>query len=152
MKYVLSYLLSVIILLSACTTQRAINKEATRLVMNDQALSNAHVGISILNAADNKYFYNYQGDKYFVPASNTKIFTCYAGLKYLGDSLTGIRYWENDTAVYLIPCGDPTLLHPEFRSNPVINFLQKQTKHMYISSDNWRDAALGDGWSWNDYN
>src|SRR5215467_3997138 len=103
MKKVLSYLLSATILLSACTTQRAINKEANRLVLQDHALSNAHVGISIYNAADNKYLYNYQGEKYFVPASNTKIFTCYAGMKYLGDSLTGIRYWENDTAVYLIP-------------------------------------------------
>ncbi len=50
------------------------------------------------DASANKYLYNHNGQKYFVPASNTKLFSCYAALKYLGDSLPGLRYWENDTA------------------------------------------------------
>src|SRR5882724_11974480 len=119
MKSTFYGILSFLLFLSACSTQKAINKEATRLVLNDSSLVNAHVGISVFDPSSNKYLYNFQGEKYFVPASNTKIFTCYAGLKYLGDSLTGIHYWENDTAIYLIPCGDPSLLHPEFKTNPV---------------------------------
>lgn len=144
--------LIIIIFLSACSTQQAIHKEATRLVLKDSSLLNAHVGISVFDPSSNKYLYNYQGEKYFVPASNTKIFTCYAGLKYLGDSLTGMRYWENDTAIYLIPCGDPTLLHPDFKTNRVIDFLKKASKPLYILDDTWKSSALGDGWSWNDYN
>ena len=42
---------------------------------------------SIYEPATNKYWYNFQADKYFVPASNTKLPTCYAAMKYLGDSL-----------------------------------------------------------------
>ena len=47
------------------------------------------VGICVYDPAKATYIYNYQGDKYFIPASNTKLFTLYAGLKYLGDSLVG---------------------------------------------------------------
>ena len=67
----------------------------------------AHVGISIFEPAAGKYLYNYQGDKYFVPASNTKIPTCYAAMKYLGDSLVGFRYMIHDTTIEILPAGDP---------------------------------------------
>ncbi|MDB5205556.1 MAG: hypothetical protein JWR72_631, partial [Flavisolibacter sp.] len=60
-------------------------------MLDDEALKTAHVGISIYEPATGKYLYNYQGDKYFVPASNIKIPTCYAAMKYLGDSLVGLR-------------------------------------------------------------
>ena len=59
-------------------------------MLDAKALQTAHIGISIFDPAANKYLYNYQGDKYFVPASNTKLPTCYAAMKYLGDSLVGL--------------------------------------------------------------
>src|SRR3954462_9419319 len=71
--------------ITSCSTQRSINKEADKILLHDATLSHAHMGISIFDPSGNKYLYNYQGDKYFVPASNTKIITCYAALKYLGD-------------------------------------------------------------------
>ncbi len=50
--------------------------------------------------------YNYQGDKYFVPASNTKIPTCYAAMKYLGDSLVGLKYnIVNETTIDIAGTG-----------------------------------------------
>ena len=63
-------------------------------MLDAPSLQTAHVGISIYEPATNKYWYDYQGDKYFVPASNTKIPTCYAAMKYLGDSLVGLKYDE----------------------------------------------------------
>jgi D-alanyl-D-alanine carboxypeptidase/D-alanyl-D-alanine-endopeptidase (penicillin-binding protein 4) len=115
-------------------------------------LINAHVGISIFDPAANKYLYNYQGEKYFVPASNTKIFSCYAAMKYLGDSIPGIKYWEDDTAVYLYPTGDPSLLHKDFSHHRVIDFLQRTKKSVYITDQQWKSTAFGNGWAWNDYN
>ena len=140
------------LLFSACSPQRSIHKQTDRLLLKDGTIGHAHLGISIYDPAESKYLYNYQGDQFFVPASNTKIITCYAALKYLGDSLAGIRYWQNDTAIYLIPTGDPTLLHSDFKKNPVIDLLQKTTKKIYITDANWKDEALGSGWSWDDYN
>lgn len=143
---------SIFLVLAACSTQREIGKAANASLLQDENVKDAHVGISIYDASANKYLYNYHGNKYFVPASNTKLFTCYAALKYLGDSLPGIRYREDDTAVYLMPTGDPSLLHSDFKKNPVIDFLQKTKKHIYITDANWKEEPLGLGWSWNDFN
>ena len=79
-------------ILSSCSVQKQIDKSAKADVLSTSALQAAHVGISIYDPELGKYLYNYQGDHYFVPASNTKIPTCYAAMKYLGDSLGGLRY------------------------------------------------------------
>jgi serine-type D-Ala-D-Ala carboxypeptidase/endopeptidase (penicillin-binding protein 4) len=143
---------SLFLIFASCSTQHQISKAANASLLQDENVKDAHVGISIYDASASKYMYNYHGSKYFVPASNTKLFTCYAALKYLGDSLPGINYWEDDTAVYLVPAGDPSLLHGDFKKNPVIDFLQKTKKHVYITDSNWKEDPLGLGWSWNDFN
>jgi len=132
--------------------QKQIGHLAGEDILSNTALQSAHIGISVFDPANNQYLYNYQGDKYFVPASNTKLFSLYAGMKYLGDSLTGIRYMETDTAIFILPSGDPTLLHPDYKKQPVIEFLKKTNKNIYIANTNWNDQALGAGWSWDDYN
>lgn len=152
MKKSTAYILVSLLLFAACSPQKVINKQVRQSILQDPSLSKAHVGISLFDVSDNKYLYNYQGSQYFVPASNTKIATCFAAMKYLGDSLTGIRYLENDTAIFLLPAADPTFLHPEFKKQPVVDFLQKTTKNLYITDRDWKDRALGSGWGWSDYN
>jgi serine-type D-Ala-D-Ala carboxypeptidase/endopeptidase (penicillin-binding protein 4) len=144
-------LCSIFCILSSCSIQKKISRSA-QLALKDSSLSNAHVGISVYEPATNKYWFNYQADHYFTPASNTKLFTCYAAMKYLGDSLDGVLKMENDTAILLLPTGDPTLLHPDFKYQPVIDFLQNATKNIYTTDLLWKDEALGAGWSWDDYN
>lgn len=136
----------------ACSPSHSIGKFAQRELLQQPGLEAAQVGISLYDPAKAAYLYNWQENKYFVPASNTKLFTLYAGLKYLGDSLVGIRYRQTDTALFIIPAGDPTLLHPDFAAQPVIDFLKKTKKNTYLTSANWRDRALGRGWPWDDYN
>jgi len=115
-------------------------------------LQSAQVGISLYDPAAATWLYNYQGDKYFIPASNTKLFSLYAGLSYLGDSLVGMRYWITDTALFVIPSGDPTFLHPAYTSQPVIDLMRKVGKNIWLFDNNWQDNALGRGWAWDDYN
>ena len=114
----------------------------------------AHVGISIYDPSTKQYLYNYQGDKYFIPASNMKLFTCYAAMKNLGDSLVGLRYLIADkaTAVFFQPTGDPTFLHSDFKSQPVVDFLKKDTslfKILVPAKNNFNQ--FGRGWAWDDY-
>ena len=66
-------------------------------------LASGQVGICVYDPVKAVYIYNYQGNKYFIPASNTKLFSLYAGLKYLGDSLVGMRYLVTDTALLVFP-------------------------------------------------
>jgi len=143
---------SSLLIFASCSLQKKISKSASQFILNDSSLATAHVGISIFEPATNKYWFNYQGDHYFTPASNTKIPTCYAAMKYLGDSLEGVLKVENDTAILILPTGDPTLLHPDFKNQPVIDFLQKTAKKIYAVDPSWKEEALGSGWSWNDYN
>ena len=139
------------LLITSCSLQQKISKSANH-VINDSSLLTAHIGISIYDPASGKYWYNYQGDKYFVPASNTKIPTCYAAMKYLGDSLKCFLSMENDTAILILPTGDPTFLHSDYKLQPAFDFLKRSKKKIYTTDIKWRSDALGSGWSWNDYN
>lgn len=150
--------LAITLFASACSSTRtAMQGKAVKQdyveqhLLNDSTLQNAQVGAAIYDPSENKYLYSYQADKYFTPASNTKLFSCYAAMKYLGDSLTGLNYLENDTAIFLYPTGDPTLLHPDYQHQPVIRFLQQSKKHLYIHPPKWNTTAWGEGWSWDDY-
>lgn len=145
-------LLPVLILLASCGMEKKIGRSANSDVLNDPALKTAHVGISVFEPASGKYWFNYQGDHYFVPASNTKLPTCYAAMKYLGDSLVSARVLESDADVFVYPAGDPTLLHPDYPQQPLIRYLQTQKKNVYIAGNDWKEDGLGSGWSWNDYN
>ena len=154
-------LFSFLCILSSCSLQKQISHSAKNSLLGDSALKTAHIGISIYEPATGKYWFNYQGDKYFVPASNTKIPTCYAAMKYLGDSLVGLKYGfsETEDTDYTIlaiqPTGDPSFLHPDFKNQPVFNFLsQNATRFKYqmaILDTIWKETPLGNGWSWNDY-
>lgn len=140
------------LLLASCSASRNIQRFAGENLISDSVLTDAHVGISIIDAATNKPVYGYNGNKYFVPASNTKIISLYAGLKYLKDSLPGIRYTERADSVLLLPTGDPTFLHPDFADQPVFNFLKRLQKPLAMSNASWKTEALGEGWMWDDYN
>ncbi|HKP31486.1 MAG TPA: D-alanyl-D-alanine carboxypeptidase, partial [Chitinophagaceae bacterium] len=140
------------IIFTGCATTSQIGKQASTQLLNTPELKDAHVGISIFDADAKKSLYNYQGNKYFVPASSTKLFATYAALKYLGDSIPSIMYFEDDTALYVLPLGDPTFLHKDFLKQPVVSLLQNSKKKIYISQFNWKEDGLGYGWSWDDYN
>jgi len=147
-----------VFLLPSCSMQkRTVARSAKEDVLNTPALSSAHVGITIFDPASGKYLFDHQGEKYFVPASNTKIPTCYSAMKFLGDSLVGLKYVSLGGAaskdIWIQATGDPTLLHPDFPKQPVIDFLRKDTSINFVLAGNspWRDEAYGSGWSWNDY-
>ncbi len=139
-----------LLIISSCSIQKQIGKSAKQ-VINDSSLQMAHIGISIFDPATNKYLYNYQGDKYFIPASNTKIPTCYAAMKYLGDSLVGLKYEIlNDSVINIKATGDPTFLHSDFKIQPVYDFLKK-FKYISFTGELFDEDYLGNGWAWNDY-
>ena len=88
------------------------------------------------------------------------MFTLYAGMKYLGDSLVGLRYTENNVVnidsvvpitdlVKNFPAGDPTFLNTEFPFQPVFEFLKKQKRFELCDFNNIE--PLGKGWAWGDY-
>jgi len=137
-------------LISSCSVQSKINQSAKKDVLKTPALQTAHVGISIYEPATGKYWYDYNGEKYFVPASNVKIPTCYAAMKYLGDSLVGLKYIVEDSAIEIQGTGDPTFLHRDFISQPILIFLKK-FKFISLRGNSFFENYWGSGWAWSDY-
>lgn len=136
----------------SCSVSHRIHQFAQKELFTDSVLANGHAGISIFDADANRTLYDYQGDKYFVPASNTKIISLYTGLKYLGDSLPGLAYQDGKDTMYVMATGDPSFLHPDFNQQPVFNFLKQQSKPIAMTGNNWQSQAWGSGWMWDDYN
>lgn len=130
-----------------------VNPYNAEILINDSALATAHMGIALYDADNNSYLYQYQSNKYFIPASNTKIMTCYAAMKYLGDSLEGLKYsYNNFGGISFTGTGDPTFLHPSFKNQRVYNFLKDGGNTQYIL-DNKRVQfkPFGKGWTNDDY-
>jgi D-alanyl-D-alanine carboxypeptidase/D-alanyl-D-alanine-endopeptidase (penicillin-binding protein 4) len=145
------YLIIAILVASSCSVRKKIRKQAEANFITNSDFAPAHFGISIFDPAANEYLYNYQADKYFIPASNTKLFTCYAAMKYLGDSIVAGKYKVEDDAIILQSAGDPTFLHPDFKQQRLYNFLsQNWIKEVELSTP-FATTALGRGWSWDDY-
>ncbi|HMP87503.1 MAG TPA: D-alanyl-D-alanine carboxypeptidase [Lacibacter sp.] len=117
----------------------------------DTVLQHAFTGVAVYDATARKYLLQHNSDKYFVPASNTKIPTLYAGLKYLGTQLPGLLYARSADTLYLAPTGDPSFLHPDYSQQPVFDFLRTAGLPLAISNVNWKSNALGFGWAWDDF-
>jgi len=137
---------------ASCSVTKQLEKSARQNVLEDEALKTAHVGISVFEPATGKYWFNYQGDRYFVPASNTKIPTCYAAMKYLGDSLVGVEYRIYDSIIVFRGTGDPTLLHSDFKKQPVFDFLRQEKRSLALAPAKFTDNRWGSGWSVSDIN
>jgi D-alanyl-D-alanine carboxypeptidase/D-alanyl-D-alanine-endopeptidase (penicillin-binding protein 4) len=135
--------------LFSCSVTKQINKQAITILFNDTIVGSGYTGISIYEPATNKYWYNHDATKNFLPASNVKLFSLYAGLKYLGDSLIGLRYQQTDSGLVIYPTGDPSFLHPDFKAQPVADFLKNNTPIIY-STQHFKEA-IGAGWAWDDY-
>ncbi len=153
-------LLVITLLFASCSVSKQISRQAKNILLQDTAINAGHIGISIYEPATGKYWYNYDATKYFVPASNVKLFSLYVGMKYLGDSLAGLRYTKlagqspADQPRYLIQAtGDPTFLHPDFLEQPIINFLKKDSLAIFeLENSKKTFSAFGRGWAWDDYN
>ncbi|MFN3840031.1 MAG: D-alanyl-D-alanine carboxypeptidase/D-alanyl-D-alanine-endopeptidase [Cyclobacteriaceae bacterium] len=111
-----------------------------------------HMGFVLYDPAERKIMFTYNGERYFTPASNTKIFTFYTSLKLLGDSVPGLRYIARGDSLIISGTGDPSFLYPYTFSNSVTyNFLKSTDRDIYLSEPVFNTMPLGPGWAWSDY-
>lgn len=150
-----------LIILVSCSLPKQLSKQADAVLLNDSSVKTGFIGISIYEPATHKYWYNYNATKNFTPASNTKLFALFAGMKYLGDSLPGIQYFISDPnsadvnskILFLKGTGDPSLLSSDFKIHPVFELLKNSSYNAICGIEsNWKENALGYGWAWDDYN
>ena len=136
-----------VMILSACSV-----RQAQKTLLSSEGVKGAHVGIAIYNDTKGQWLSKYQSDHYFTPASNVKILATYLGLQFLGDSLPGWKMAENTDTLFLMPLGDPSFMHPEFKYQPVVDIIKNTNKQVVIVGNNQDQFEIfGSGWSWADY-
>ena len=120
------------------------------LLTTSPLLRQHQVGFSLAYADSARPFYGYQEAKYFTPASNMKLFSFYAGLKLLPDSLPSLRYFRRGDTLFVQGTGDPTFLHGDVPSRRAFNFLARGPGLLALC-DIRCVPAFGPGWTWDDY-
>ncbi len=144
------YFLIVLVLVGMAPSVIAQIETNTNALLSNPIIKTGHLGISIYEPATEKYWYNYNAEKLFIPASNTKLFTLYVGMKFLGNQLTGISYNDTRDTFFVLPSGDPTFLHEDFLNQPVFELLKKTQKPIVIINQNQQIQPYGNGWVWDD--
>ncbi len=143
-----------VILLSSCAVQKPLTKPLSNIEMfaQDTLFKTAQIGFVLLDEKSGEYVESLNADKYFIPASNTKLFTTYAVLKNFKDSLVGFYYNETKDTLYLKPNADPTFLNNNFKNQFVWDKIVASTKPVVIEKvASTTLNRFGRGWPWSSY-
>ncbi len=146
-KLVLKLILSIIslVVLNSCASHN-IEKDLNK----QNGTNNYFRGLVVYNTKKGKEIINYNGDKYFTPASNTKLFTFYTAYKTFKDSVIGLQYFKNSDSLIIKGTADPSLLYG-FDENKIVDFLKNTDQNIYLVDENIEEPVYGLGWAWDDY-
>src|SRR5690606_22641594 len=127
---------ALIIFLYACSpvTPARLQKslEATERQFQD------HTGFVLYDPEKGKTIVEFNGDRYFTPASNTKIFTLFASLRILGDSVPAVHYSQKGDSLIFWGTGDPSFLYSEVTGDSTVyHFLVNAPQDLYFSQTNF---------------
>lgn len=125
-------------------------KKSIHSQISAQNLQNSFHGLVVIDADTQKEIYNLNGDKYFTPASNTKIVTLYTGIKLLPKNIPTLNYKIANDSIFVEGTGDPSWLHPYFNDSTAINWLKNQ-ETIALYTQNHDERRYGPGWAWEDY-
>lgn len=140
-----------ICLLTSCSTNKIISKKVAKEFKNSQVIKQYQVGFALYNPADKRMIFQKDADKYFTPASNTKLYTFFAGLKMLPDLMPALKYIERNDSLIFWGTGDPAFLQFAVKDKSAYNFLLASNKKLFFSPGRYSGSFFGDGWSWDDY-
>lgn len=136
----------------ACKPNQIIAKKVSKEFKTSEMLKKYQVGFALYDLEGKEMIFQKDADKYFTPASNTKLFTFYAGLKIAPDSIPSLRYVEKGDSLIFWGTGDPSLLHTEVKGTKAIEFLRNTNKKLFFANGRYTGNFFGNGWSWDDYN
>lgn len=154
-----TFILLITLGISACQTSEKVTQPKTKTVTEpaspfavmfdtSKVFSSNLTGFALYDPDSDSMIYSQNADRYFTPASNTKLFTFYTGLKLLPDSLRALEYVVRGDSLIFWGTGDPSFLHPDFGNGKVYEFLQNREEDLYFSDSNFDDELRGPGWSW----
>lgn len=147
----LVFLLSALIITGA-EAQNIRPAKIRKMIRKSSILSEHFTGFMLYDLQKRRPVGEQFSHHYFTPASNTKLFTFYAGLKLLSDSIPGLQYITSGDSLIFWATGDPVFLHPDFKEQRVSDFLKNSGKKLYWAKNRYKGDFYGTGWSYDDYN
>ena len=144
------FIVVILTILSACRSTKAIIGKELSSNLSSSFYKNQFTGVLIIDAQTKDTVYDQDSDKYFIPASNTKIFTLFAALKTLPQQIAALKYIKSNDTLYFEGTGDPSFLHPYLKDSTAFKFLESQANLVYASG-NFKDKKYGPGWAWDDF-
>ncbi len=153
-RTVICFLIAGIILfMSDIAHAGKIRKRKIRKLFKHSLIVKDHfTGFALYDMDAGKMIYELNSDKYFTPASNTKLFTFYTCLKMLGDSIPALNYTIHHDSLVFWGTGDPSFLHTSLKGTKGLEFLKNSDKRLFFSSGQYKNEFYGSGWAWDDYN
>ncbi len=136
-----------------CSCSQQIHKRTLAKIFDRSTISNDHfTGFALYDMDQQKMIYELNSDKYFTPASNTKLFTFYTCLRILGDSIPALKYIVRNDSLIFWGTGDPSFLQSELKGLKGYDLLKNTHQKLFFSSGFQQSDFYGSGWAWNDYN
>ena len=162
-KYIGLIVLVTVFFLGGCKTQKTfqLNTEdysthtLEEVFEHSKALNNHLTGFALFDLQKDQFTFRHNGQKFFTPASNTKLLTLYTAMNYLPDSIPWMNVYQDSVGSIYEPLGDPSFLHPDLNTPERIKSYF-QSNHMAgdtirLSIAHFRSEIFGSGWSWDDY-
>jgi D-alanyl-D-alanine carboxypeptidase/D-alanyl-D-alanine-endopeptidase (penicillin-binding protein 4) len=131
-----------------CSPARRISRE----LRTSSTYTDHFTGVAVYDPIQKRALIQHNADKPFTPASNTKLFSFYAGLLSLRDSLPALRYVVRNDSLIFWGVGNPLLLHPDLPDSTALAFLRSRPERLFFSPANYTGPRFGPGWAWDDYN
>ncbi len=127
-------------------------RQIQKMVEGSEVLRQHFTGFALYDPEEDRMIFSQYADRYFTPASNTKLFTLYTSMQLLGDSIPGLRYVVRGDSLIFWGTGDPTFLHEKLNTGRVLSFLQRAPQRLYYAAGNYKGNFYGAGWPYGDYN
>lgn len=150
---VIALLLGVVFITVQFSCSPQLRKGNIKKLFTQSPIVNDHfTGFALYDLDAREMVYELNDDKYYTPASNTKLYTFYTCLKMLGDSIPSIRYVNRNDSLIFWATGDPSFLHTDLKGVNAFNLLKNTTSKLYFSSGSYTGDFYGNGWPYGDYN
>lgn len=141
-----------LMLFSACSSNSIMSRKVGRQFKDNVAIQRYQVGFALYSLADAKMIYQQDADKYFTPASNTKLYTFFACLHLLPEKMPALKYVVQNDSLIFWGTGDPSFFQSAINDQSAYQFLKQSDKKLFFSPGRYTGNAYGEGWAWDDYN
>jgi serine-type D-Ala-D-Ala carboxypeptidase/endopeptidase (penicillin-binding protein 4) len=140
-----------------------LSKKIDELLKEDNFAQDLNIGILVQDAKTKEIFYKRNADRYFMPASNEKLFTAFTALHFLGANFnyktnlfidkTKIKNGILDDNAYWQFTGDPSLTIDQLESliNSLVQLgVKKIAGQIVIDDTAFDNVAKSPGTAWDD--